>query len=166
MLALALAGEPDLLIADEPTSSLDVVTRVEILRLLERLVQERGLSLLLISHDLDVVRSAVDRVVVMYAGEIVEEAPTDNLFHEPLHPYTQLLLASSAGSRDRRARRTPHPVAGGDGSLTEGCPFARRCSAVQPACRQTRPGLVDLAIDRRLRCPVATAVREGDRVEN
>jgi ABC-type dipeptide/oligopeptide/nickel transport system ATPase component len=114
MLALALAGEPDLLIADEPTSSLDVVTRLEILRLLDRLVQERGLSLLLISHDLEVVRHTVDRVVVMYAGEIVEEAPTDNLFHEPLHPYTQLLLASSAGSRERRARRTPHPDSGGD----------------------------------------------------
>lgn len=166
MLALALAGEPKLLIADEPTSALDVITRGEVLRLLDGLVRERGLSLLLISHDLEVVRRAVDRVVVMYAGEIVEEAATDSLYDEPLHPYTQLLLESTAASRERRTRRTLHPVAGGGASMVEGCRFAERCAAVQPACRRTRPGLVDLGPDRRLRCPVAVAGREGDRVEN
>ncbi len=166
MLALALAGEPKLLIADEPTSALDAITRTEVLRLLDGLVRESGLSLLLISHDLEVVRRAVDRVVVMYAGEIVEEAATDSLYDEPLHPYTQLLLESTAASRERRSRRTLHPVAGGGASMVEGCRFAERCAAVQPACRRTRPGLVDLGPDRRLRCPVAVAGREGDRVEN
>jgi peptide/nickel transport system ATP-binding protein len=163
MLALALAGEPDLLIADEPTSSLDVVTRVEIIRLLDRLVQERGLSLLLISHDLEVVRSAVDRVVVMYAGEIVEEAPTDNLFHEPLHPYTQLLLTSVGRSRDPSTRRVPVPAQGDDTSMTEGCTFVPRCPATRSTCRTTRPRLVVVGVDRQLRCPVVAAGRESDR---
>jgi peptide/nickel transport system ATP-binding protein len=166
MLALALAGEPDLLIADEPTSSLDAVTRIEILRLLERLVLERDLALLLISHDLDVVRHAVDRVVVMYAGEIVEESPTDSLFREPRHPYTQLLLTSVARSHDREIRREAHPTPSDGPSMTEGCSFAPRCTSAQSTCRKTRPGLVEVGADRRLRCPVAASGREYGRADD
>jgi peptide/nickel transport system ATP-binding protein len=164
MLALALAGDPRLLIADEPTSALDAVTRVEILDLLDRLVKDLGLALLLISHDLEVVRRVVDRVAVMYAGEIVEEAPTEVMFREPLHPYTQLLLASAlgTGSRDARRAQPDGPRRGPAGE--NGCAFVERCLVARASCSRARPELVDLAVDRRLRCPVAAEASEAERV--
>jgi peptide/nickel transport system ATP-binding protein len=164
MLALALAGEPRLLIADEPTSAIDAITRVEILTLLDRLVGELGLALLLISHDLEVVRDVVDRVAVMYAGEIVEEAPTDVLFGEPLHPYTQLLLASSPeGPRRATCRGRPE---GPDRGPTDAqaCAFTPRCPLARDTCRSARPDLVGITEDRRLRCPVAADTHQGERV--
>ena len=97
MLALALAGEPELLIADEPTSALDLMTQTQVLELLQDLIVERGLALLLISHDLTVMAGMVERVIVMHAGRIVEEGPTKVLFSDPLHPFTRLLLASVPG---------------------------------------------------------------------
>ncbi len=166
MLALALAGDPQLLIADEPTSALDTITRVEILSLLGRLVGDLGLALLLVSHDLEVVRRVVDRVAVMYAGEIVEEASIDDLFREPLHPYTQLLLASAPGigSRATRAARPAGPSCGPTDEI--GCAFAARCPAARPSCGRARPELVGIADHRRLRCPVACETKEPERVRS
>ncbi len=105
MLALALAGNPRLLIADEPTSALDAITRSEILGLVERLVEEFGLALLLISHDLEAVRSAVDRILVMYAGEVVEEAATGDVFRDPLPSLHS--VAPGFGARRPRTRSSP-----------------------------------------------------------
>ncbi len=159
MLALALAGDPRLLIADEPTSALDVVTRAEILELLDRLVEDFGLALLLVSHDLEVVRRIVERVAVMYAGEIVEEAPTNDVFGEPLHPYTQLLLDSAPGAGSR-ARRGARPAGSNhDRAGENGCAFTQRCPVAQPSCSRAHPELVEVAADRQLRCPVAADAR-------
>jgi len=97
MLALALAGRPRILIADEPTSALDLLTQAQVIELLDRLVEDRGMGLLLISHDLVVVEGVVDRVAVMLEGRIVEEGPTDGVFSSPRHPYTRMLLASAPG---------------------------------------------------------------------
>ena len=99
MLALALAGRPHILIADEPTSALDLLTQAQVIGLLDRLVDDGGMGLLLISHDLVVVEGVVDRVAVMFEGRIVEEGPTDAVFSSPRHPYTRMLLASAPGQK-------------------------------------------------------------------
>ena len=99
MIAMALAGRPELLLADEPTTALDVTIQAQILELLERLREELGLAVLLITHDLAVVAETCDRVIVMHAGELVEEAPAAELFAAPAHPYTRALLASRPGLR-------------------------------------------------------------------
>ena len=97
MLALSLAGRPRILIADEPTSALDLLTQAQVIELLDNLVEERGMGLLLISHDLVVVKGVVDRVAVMFEGRIVEEGPTEKVFSSPRHPYTRMLLTSAPG---------------------------------------------------------------------
>jgi peptide/nickel transport system ATP-binding protein len=158
MLALALAGDPELLIADEPTSALDTVTKMEILRLLEKLATDRELGLLLVSHDLQIIRDTVDRILVMYAGEIVEDAPADRLFHDPLHPYTRHLLGSRHGADDRTARRRSPPDRSRPPAEPDTCAFAPRCALARPSCHSSRPMLLEVADDRRLRCPV---VAEG-----
>jgi ABC-type dipeptide/oligopeptide/nickel transport system ATPase component len=99
MLALALAGRPRILIADEPTSALDLLTQAQVIKLLDRLVDEGGMGLLLISHDLVVVEGVVDRVAVMFEGRIVEEGATDTVFSSPRNPYTRMLLASAPGRK-------------------------------------------------------------------
>src|SRR5580704_18051998 len=95
MIAMALAGEPDILIADEPTTALDVTTQAEILSLIKRLQTERGMAMLLITHDMGIVAEVADRVAVMRFGKIVEQGPVDDIFHQPQHPYTRQLLAST-----------------------------------------------------------------------
>ena len=151
MLALALAGEPDLLIADEPTSALDLVTQAQVLELLQGLTTGRGLALLLISHDLMVMAGMVDRVAVMHAGRIVEEGPTDVLFSDPLHPFTRRLLASVPG-RVREPQSYSAPPA--PQSTNAGCRFATSCAIVRDSCWEKEPELVAAGIDRRVRCPV------------
>jgi oligopeptide/dipeptide ABC transporter ATP-binding protein len=161
MLALALAGRPQMLIADEPTSALDLVIQAQILALLERLTREHGIGLLLISHDLAVIAEVVDRVAVMYAGQVVEEGPTEDIFTAPLHPYTQLLLESIPG---RREGRHPEATISPDlqlGATAGGCHFALRCAFAQPPCRQSRPPLTRIDEERRLRCPVVAENLEG-----
>jgi len=161
MLALALAGRPQMLIADEPTSALDLVTQAQILALLERLTRERGIGLLLISHDLAVITEMVDRVMVMYAGQVVEEGSTKSIFTAPLHPYTQLLLASIPGRRKSRSNEAEIPTDLQSGTATAGCRFVHRCAIAQPSCRQTRPPLTRVGGDRLLRCPVVAETRDG-----
>jgi oligopeptide/dipeptide ABC transporter ATP-binding protein len=146
MIAMALACRPALLIADEPTTALDVTLQAEILDLLRRLKDERGLALLLISHNLGVIAETADRVAVMYAGRIVEEAPVRDLFRAPAHPYTAGLL-----------RSMPRPGSGGGRRLTAiegnvpdlarlppGCAFHPRCPDLMPECRETVPACLPL----------------------
>jgi peptide/nickel transport system ATP-binding protein len=140
MIAIALAAEPELLIADEPTTALDVTVQAQILELLDTLRQKRGMAVLLISHDLGVVAGRADRVAVMYAGRIVEEAPTPRLFAAPAHPYTRGLFASMprlAGPRERLL-----PIAGtvpSPGSWPSGCRFRTRCPQMMPVCSEEPP---------------------------
>ncbi len=147
MIAMALAGEPELLVADEPTTALDATIQAQILDLLRRLQREMGMALVLISHDLGVVADMCTRVCVMYAGRIVEQAPSETLFASPAHPYTQGLLAAlpdMVGPRRRLAAipgAVPEPW-----NLPPGCAFAPRCPradatcAVQPAFRTLADG--------------------------
>jgi oligopeptide/dipeptide ABC transporter ATP-binding protein len=163
MIALALSADPALLIADEPTTALDVTVQAEILDLLRDLRSRFSLSLLLISHDLGVVAEMADRVAVMYCGRIVEEAPTEVLFASPAHPYTRGLLACVPGGTDgRRLVAIPGSVPGLD-QLPAGCAFAPRCESRMDACAQT-PEITTLAAGHHVRCFLhGTGATEGPR---
>jgi oligopeptide/dipeptide ABC transporter ATP-binding protein len=142
MIAMALALEPEVLIADEPTTALDVTIQAQILRLLEDLNRERGLATILITHDLGVVAEVADRVLVMYAGRIVEEATLDEIFYDPQHPYTWGLLGSLTRLDRPRPHRLPQ-IAGAPPSpldLPQGCPFRPRCPHEFSKCPEY-PGL-------------------------
>jgi oligopeptide/dipeptide ABC transporter ATP-binding protein len=152
MIAIAIACHPPLVIADEPTTALDVTVQAQILELLREMKQELNLSLLLITHDLGVIAETADRVAVMYAGRIVEQGPVRSIFREPLHPYTQGLLASipgqnTAGTRLRAIEGTVPSLA----SLPTGCAFAPRCPSRMPVC-DISPGLTPMGADRVVRC--------------
>jgi oligopeptide/dipeptide ABC transporter ATP-binding protein len=142
MIAMALALEPEVLIADEPTTALDVTIQAQILRLLEELNRERGLATILITHDLGVVAEVADRVLVMYAGRVVEEGTLDEIFYDPQHPYTWGLMGSLTRLDRPRPHRLPQ-IAGSPPSLLdlpEGCPFRPRCPHEFSKCSQY-PGL-------------------------
>jgi oligopeptide/dipeptide ABC transporter ATP-binding protein len=129
MIAMALALEPEVLIADEPTTALDVTIQAQILRLLEDLNRERGLATILITHDLGVVAEMADRVLVMYAGKVVEQGTLDEIFYDPQHPYTWGLLGSLTRLDRPRPKRLPQ-ISGSPPSLLDlpqGCPFRPRC---------------------------------------
>ena len=158
MLALALAGRPQMLIADEPTSALDVVTQAQVMELLERLTREHGLALLLISHDLRVVESVVERVIVMYAGRVIEEGPTAAVFSAPLHPYTKMLLASAPGRRGRLDDSLQDPATSFARPAVRGCRFCHRCPIAEPTCREEEPDLLSAGPGRRVRCPLTEPI--------
>ena len=152
MIALALAAEPDLLIADEPTTALDVTVQAEILDLLREMRRTFNLSLLLITHDLGVVAEMADRVAVMYAGRIVEEAPAAALFARPAHPYTRGLLASIPGGvPGTRLRAIPGNVPA-LGQMPPGCAFAPRCPDRFAPCTGRVPDLIEVEAAHRARC--------------
>jgi oligopeptide/dipeptide ABC transporter ATP-binding protein len=152
MLAIALAREPKLLLADEPTTALDVTIQAQILRLLVNLQRELGMALILVTHDLGVVYQSVDRVGVMYAGEVVELATTAELFARPRHPYT-IGLIQSIPSAERRGRLVPIPGAPPDlVSLGRGCPFAPRCRWAADECLAGDVPLVAVGLDHWSRC--------------
>jgi oligopeptide/dipeptide ABC transporter ATP-binding protein len=152
LIALSLACNPDVLIADEPTTALDVTIQAQILELLRDLQQRLGLSLLLITHDLGVVAEMADRVAVMYAGRIVEEAPAADLFARPAHPYTRGLLGSIPGG----APGTPLTAISGavpaPGSLPPGCCFTPRCPSQFEPCPTVHPGITDFGGGRTVKC--------------
>jgi peptide/nickel transport system ATP-binding protein len=153
-IAMALAGAPELLILDEPTTGLDVTTQAHLLDLLAELSATHGTTMVYISHDLGVIARACDRVAVMYAGEIVEAGAAAWLFAHPVHPYTQGLLASVPSLR---AARIPAALPGQPpriGALAEGCAFAPRCRLADVTCRTVSPALMDLTAqdDRQVRC--------------
>jgi len=150
LIAMAMACEPDLLIADEPTTALDVTVQAQILRLMERLVRGHDRSLLLITHDLGVVAEVADRVCVMYAGVIVEISPVKPLFAQPEHPYTMGLMASLPSPGQRRF----HPIPGSVPDLADmpsGCRFHPRCPRAQEICGKEEPDLVETG-ERSVRC--------------
>ena len=157
MIAMALSCKPSLIMADEPTTALDVTIQAEILDLLKRLKEEFRLSLLLISHNLGVIAGSADRVAVMYAGRIVEEAPVREIFAAPKHPYTIGLLRSvpRLGETGRPARRRLYAIPGTvpDPYAPEaGCPFAPRCPDVMPDCRREDPRLLPLEGGHKVAC--------------
>ncbi len=153
MIAMALACGPQLLIADEPTTALDVTIQAQILDLLRGLRRETGTAIILITHDLGVVAEMADDVAVMYAGQIVERAPVAALFARPEHPYTVGLLGSIP-RLDEKRERLPS-IEGRVPDMTRppaGCRFAARCPFVEPACRATPPELVEVAPGHLSRC--------------
>ena len=153
MIAIALACKPKLLIADEPTTALDVTIQAQILDLMKKLQKEDGSSILLITHDLGVVAEMCTRVIVMYAGKIVEMAPVEKLFATPSHPYTQGLIASvpKLGSGVKVLPSIPGSVPD-LASMPTGCRFAPRCKYATDKCREQEPELLDISEDQKCRC--------------
>ncbi len=159
MLAMALAPQPQLLVADEPTTALDVTIQAQILELLRELKQRLGMSILLITHNLGVVGEIADRVAVMYAGQIVEVAPARELLQRPLHPYTKALMGSvpALGSEAPRLSTIPGNVPR-LGNCPFGCRFQPRCSVARPDCATLVPSLAELEPGRLVRCPFGVGV--------
>jgi peptide/nickel transport system permease protein len=152
-LALSLAGRPKLLIADEPTTALDVTVQAEMLALLRRLQRETGMAILLITHDWGVVADICDRTIVMYAGQVVERGGAQDLFDSPLHPYTLGLLRShpSLASAGQPINALPGRVVP-PGSWPAGCRFAPRCEFADDACRSGPIVLAQHGASRQARC--------------
>ncbi len=156
MIAIALSCNPKLLIADEPTTALDVTIQAQILHLMQNLIKDFDTSILFITHDLGVVAEMADRVVVMYTGQIVEEADVYTLFHNPKHPYTQGLLNSTINVQQQEDEL--EPIAGTVPSLSnlpKGCRFHPRCKYATEACRNTMPSLVEVGPGHYSRCLLA-----------
>ncbi|MCT8162171.1 ABC transporter ATP-binding protein [Pseudoruegeria sp. SHC-113] len=140
LIAMAVALDPRLLIADEPTTALDVTVQAQVLDLMQSLQARAGMGLILITHDLAVAERIADQVLVMYAGEIVEQAPKDALFARPAHPYTQGLMNSMPGHSRLGQKLTPIPGSPPDlRALPSGCPFRTRCSKAQAICAAEKP---------------------------
>jgi peptide/nickel transport system ATP-binding protein len=168
MIAMALSCDPQVLIADEPTTALDVTIQAQILDLMIELKEKTGTAIVLITHDLGVVAETTERVVVMYAGRKVEQAPVEALFEEPLHPYTRGLMgaiprldveADAAGTRPR-LQEIPGLVP----ILTQpiiGCAFAPRCGFATDRCRSERPPLVDAGAGHLVACWEVDRVRRA-----
>jgi oligopeptide/dipeptide ABC transporter ATP-binding protein len=170
-IARALALEPDLVVADEPTSALDPSIQAQIINLFLKIQRKRGVSYLIISHDLDVVGHMADWIAVMYLGVIVEFAPGPNLMATPLHPYTQALLSAAPSLRARRDPRWKRVVLPGDlpspTAVPEGCRFHPRCSLAQDICRTKTPPLTAIEGDggRRVACHFAPSETRSRGVE-
>jgi oligopeptide/dipeptide ABC transporter ATP-binding protein len=170
-IARALAVGPRVILLDEPTSSLDVSVRGQILGLLRRTQQEKGIAYLFITHDLEVVRHFADRVIVMYLGGIVEQGPTAEVFDHPAHPYTQALLSSAPvveyrrGPEHKRSKKRlllsgeiPSPI-----DLPTGCRLVSRCPLVQPSCSSAVPPLRAIRPGHLSACPVLLAATNPTR---
>ena len=155
LIALALACDPRVLIADEPTTALDVMVQAQVLKLLEDLQRQLGLAMVFITHDLSVLASACRRIAVMYAGRIVEVGPSGDVFEQPAHPYTAALAAAFPVIGDERFRRAPSGL-GGDPPdplrLPSGCPFHPRCARVVDVCTSWQPELRPAGAERLAAC--------------
>ncbi|WP_411431298.1 ABC transporter ATP-binding protein [Sinorhizobium meliloti] len=152
MIAMALAGNPDILIADEPTTALDATIQAQILDLLDDLRRERNMALVLISHDLGMVAEMTERVMVMYCGRVVEDSPTSDLFDTPAHPYTRGLIDAipSIDGPVQRMLAIPGSVPSPD-RLPPGCAFAPRCTVAGPECQRAVPAMIGAGTDERHR---------------
>lgn len=157
MLAIALAREPSVLIADEPTTALDTTTQAAVLDRLAALSEDRGMGTLLISHDLDIVAERCDRIAVMYDGVIVESGPTEAVSTDPKHPYTKALFECPPGRSNRGAALPTIPPETEAESASSGCIFAGRCPFATDSCRAREPRTVSPAADRTVRCDVSEA---------
>ncbi len=155
VIAMALACDPKLMIADEPTTALDVTIQAQILELMNKLKKETGASILFITHDLGVIAEMAQRVAVMYAGQLVEEADVETIFDNPKHPYTRGLLQSIPvlGTKKKQQRlRTISGVVPSLFTLPEGCLFNERCTETMARCEQVRPKILDLGNGHTVRC--------------
>jgi len=153
VIAMALACDPQLLIADEPTTALDVTIQAQIMDLLAKLKRERNMAMLLISHDLGVVAESADRVAIMYAGLMLEVAPVKELYANPVHPYTRGLIACIPKVGEKRRRLTPiEGSVPNPGDLPEGCSFLDRCAAPFAPCRGKLPPLTEVSPGHWVRC--------------
>src|SRR5262245_53015268 len=157
MIAMALASHPKLLVADEPTTALDVTIQAQIIELLQDLRQRFGMSILLITHNLGIVGDLADDVAVMYAGQIVETGSVRDVLHQPLHPYTKALIQSvpELGANSDRLTAIPGTVPT-LGAFPSGCRFHPRCGEARPTCSVDRPAL-EIRGQREVRCPFAVA---------
>lgn len=151
VIAMAVIGKPDVIIADEPTTALDVTTQAEILSVLKQIAGKMGCAVILITHDLGVVAEIADRVLVMYRGMAVEECGTASLFERPLHPYSQGLLASRPSNFNGRYSAIPGTVEQNYGEF-KGCPYSGRCPYSQPRCREEIPPYVFAEEEHRAAC--------------
>jgi len=162
MIAMALAGNPDVLIADEPTTALDATIQAQILELLSTIRREMNMAMVLISHDLGVVAENCDRVAVMYAGRIVEQAPANQLFVDPVHPYAQGLIGALPPLDGPRRRLTAIPGTVPDPAyMPVGCAFAPRCALAAEPCGVSVPSLAAITEDRAVACIRAEASRRA-----
>jgi oligopeptide/dipeptide ABC transporter ATP-binding protein len=169
MIAIAIAAKPRLLIADEPTTALDVTTQAQILELLARLRREHDMAVLLVSHDFGVIAQVCDRLAVMYGGHIVETGTVETIYKRPEHPYTRALLESvpaleSGGRAQRRAAIPGRPPELAE--VLPGCVFAPRCGFARPACRTISMALERVGPEHDTACPVrpfAASVGEASR---
>ncbi|MFI9625884.1 ABC transporter ATP-binding protein [Streptomyces sp. NPDC052042] len=151
MIAMCLVGAPRVLLCDEPTTALDVTTQAAVLDLLRDLADERGIAVLMSTHDLGLIREIADRVVIMYAGQVVEDGPVAAVLDDPRHPYTRALIAARPDPSAARLQ----PIPGIAPSATErvnGCAFAPRCPSAVPACREEDPPVIETDRLRRVRC--------------
>jgi oligopeptide transport system ATP-binding protein len=161
-IAMAIALKPKLLIADEPTTALDVTVQAGILKLINSLQRETGMALLFVTHDLAVARQVAQHLVVMYAGRIVEQGPIDDIFHRPAHPYSKALLSSNPGSV--RHWQDLQPISGNPPDKTSefpGCAFASRCPRAVARCVDEAPALRGIAPSRQSRCHFAEEVLDA-----
>jgi len=168
MIAIALSCDPELLIADEPTTALDVTIQAQIMELLASLQKRLGLAVLLITHDLGVVAEFCERVIVMYTGRVVEDAPVRALFANPAHPYTRGLLRSLPGAADASAKRLP-TIAGMVPPITNlpsGCKFNPRCPDVMDICLGNEPALMPVGPGQSARCYLHGDVADPERLKN
>jgi oligopeptide/dipeptide ABC transporter ATP-binding protein len=161
MIAMALACEPDLIIADEPTTALDVTVQAQILNLLKDLQQRKQMAIQYITHDLGVVSAIADHIYVMYAGVIVEQGDTTHIFQQARHPYTRALL-DALPTKEKRGKRlysipgsVPHPA-----YKPDGCPFHPRCEYRQASCKQNYPAMCEFDKGHLARCPVVYRLQE------
>jgi len=154
MIAMALASKPRILVADEPTTALDVTIQAQILELLRELKRQFGMAILLITHNLGIVADLADRAAVMYAGQIVESGPADRLLRNPLHPYTKALIAAIPDLASKAARLKPIPgIVPQLGAWPPGCRFQPRCSQAQPECARQAVELLQVRPKCWVRCP-------------
>ena len=152
MIAMALACQPELLIADEPTTALDVTIQAQVLELMKELQKEMGTSIAFITHDLGVVSEMCDRVIVLYCGEVVEEALVDDIFADPKHPYTIGLLSTLPKIGNEERLETIPGVVPPAGKFPVGCVFAPRCKYATEKCHACKPDLVEVGDGHRARC--------------
>ena len=162
MIAMALAGEPELIIADEPTTALDVTIQAQVLDLLRRTTRERGTALMLITHDLGVVAETADRLAVMYAGQIAEEGPAKEVLRSPASPYALDLIASIPSyARRGKGLTTIQGAVPSPANFPSGCRFHPRCRFAVPACAASAPALTPRGSDRSVRCFRADEIAAG-----
>ncbi len=167
MIAMALSCEPELLIADEPTTALDVTIQAQILELIKTSKSETGASVILITHDLGVVAGMTDHIIVMYAGKVFEQAPTSELFERPGNPYTRGLLRSVPDPTDEQGSLYQIPGLPPDlAHLPAGCPFAPRCERAEDICRRDFPPFVQLAREHYSLCHFANEVYAASKQEH